>query len=97
VFVFKLREDSSSAASYTVFDVSERLRQRGWLVPAYTFPQDMQDTAVLRIVVRNGFSMDMARLLLADLRAQVQLLASQPHRPAPLIPGPIKNREGFAH
>ena len=97
VFAFKLAESGSSAARYTVFDVSERLRQRGWLIPAYTFPQDMQDTAVLRIVVRNGFSMDMARLLLADLRVQVQVLASQPHPPTPLIPGPIKDRQGFAH
>jgi len=97
VFAFKLAEPSSSAVRYTVFDVSERLRQRGWLVPAYTFPQDMQDTAVLRIVVRNGFSRDMARLLLADLRAQVHLLAAQPHPPAPLIPGSIKDRQGFAH
>jgi glutamate decarboxylase len=97
VFAFKLAEPSSSAVRYTVFDVSERLRQRGWLVPAYTFPQDMQDTAVLRIVVRNGFSRDMARLLLADLRAQVHLLAARPHPPAPLIPGSIKDRQGFAH
>jgi glutamate decarboxylase len=97
VFAFKLREPGSPATNYTVFDVSERLRQRGWLIPAYTFPQDMQDTAVLRIVVRNGFSMDMARLLLADLRVQVQMLASQPHPPTPLIPGPIENRQGFAH
>ena len=44
--------------------MSERLRQRGWLVPAYTFPENMQDTAVLRIVVRNGFSVDLADLLL---------------------------------
>ena len=41
---------------YTVFDVSERLRERGWLVPAYTFPENRQDLAALRIVVRNGFS-----------------------------------------
>jgi glutamate decarboxylase len=97
VFAFKLREPGSAATNYTVFDLSERLRQRGWLVPAYTFPQDMQDTAVLRIVVRNGFSMDMARLLLNDLRVQVHVLGSQPHPPTPLIPGPIENRQGFAH
>jgi glutamate decarboxylase len=95
VFAFRLRDPG--AVNYTVFDLSERLRQRGWLVPAYTFPQDLQDTAVLRIVVRNGFSMDLARLLLDDLRVQVHMLASQPHPPTPLIPGPIKNREGFAH
>jgi glutamate decarboxylase len=95
VFAFKLRE--SGAVNYTVFDLSERLRQRGWLIPAYTFPQDLQDTAVLRIVVRNGFSMDLARLLLDDLRVQVRMLSSQPHPPTPLIPGPIANRQGFAH
>ena len=41
----------------------ERLRKRGWLVPAYTFPADLQDLAVLRIVVRNGFSHDLADVL----------------------------------
>jgi glutamate decarboxylase len=95
VFAFRLRDPG--AVNYTVFDLSERLRQRGWLVPAYTFPQDLQDTAVLRIVVRNGFSMDLARLLLDDLRVQVHMLAAQPHPPTPLIPGPVKNRESFAH
>ena len=86
-----------AAAGYTVFDLSERLRLRGWLVPAYTFPEDMQDTAVLRIVVRNGFSQDLADCLLDDLRVQVQVLSSQSHPPTPLLPGPSKNRGGFAH
>jgi glutamate decarboxylase len=93
VFAFRLR--AGQAAGYTVFDLSERLRQRGWLVPAYTFPADLQDTAVIRIVVRNGFSMDLAGLLLADLRAQARILAALPHPPAPLTPGP--QRASFAH
>jgi glutamate decarboxylase len=92
VFAFKLRDP---AAGYTVFDLSDRLRQRGWLVPAYTFPEDMQDTAVLRIVVRNGFSMDLAELLLQDLRVQAAALAAHPHPHTPLVPG--KPRESFAH
>ncbi|HTZ28067.1 MAG TPA: pyridoxal-dependent decarboxylase, partial [Streptosporangiaceae bacterium] len=95
VFAFKLRDPAGSG--YTVFDVSERLRQRGWLVPAYTFPEDLQDTAVLRIVIRNGFSRDLAELLLNDLRVQVQLLESQPHPAAPLMPGSTQDRSGFAH
>jgi glutamate decarboxylase len=37
-------------------------------VPAYTLPANLQDTAVLRIVVRNGFSRDLAELLARDLR-----------------------------
>ncbi len=95
VFAFKLRDPE--AAGYTVFDLSERLRLRGWLVPAYTFPEDMQDTAVLRIVVRNGLSMDLASSLLDDLRVQVRTLATHPQPPAPLLPGPTSQRGGFAH
>ena len=93
VFAFKLADPDS--AGYTVFDVSERLRQRGWLVPAYTFPEDMTDTAVMRIVVRNGFSRDMAGILLRDLRDQVHALEQLPHPPGPLLPG--RQRSSFAH
>jgi glutamate decarboxylase len=53
--------------NFTVFDVSRRLRERGWQVPAYTFPANREDLAVLRIVVRNGFSHDLMGLFLADL------------------------------
>jgi glutamate decarboxylase len=95
VFAFRLRDPET--AGYTVFDLSERLRQRGWLVPAYTFPADMQDTAVLRIVVRNGLSRDLASCLLDDLRVQVEVLTSHPHPPVPLLPGGIKERTAFAH
>jgi glutamate decarboxylase len=93
VFAFKLRDPAD--AGFTVFDLSDRLRQRGWLVPAYTLAEDMQDTAVLRIVVRNGFSMDLAGMLLADIQVQSTALAAHPHPHAPLIPG--KAREAFAH
>ncbi|HUA30236.1 MAG TPA: glutamate decarboxylase [Streptosporangiaceae bacterium] len=95
VFAFKLRDPEASG--FTVFDLSERLRQRGWLVPAYTFPQDMQDTAVIRIVVRNGLSMDLADSLLDDLRVQLGVLDSHPHPPVPLMPGTEQDRSGFAH
>jgi glutamate decarboxylase len=75
VFAFRLRADITS---YSVFDLSDQLRMHGWQVPAYTFPADMTDTAVMRIVVRNGFSMDLANLFLDDLRRQVQVLEYHP-------------------
>jgi glutamate decarboxylase len=93
VVAFKLA--NPAASGYTVFDLSERLRQRGWLVPAYTFPENLQDTAVLRIVVRNGFSQDLAGLLVSDLRTQVQVLDAASHEPVPLLPG--SQRSAFAH
>ena len=93
VLAFKLTDPDRSG--YTVFDVSERLRLRGWLVPAYTFPANLQDTAVLRIVVRNGFSRDLADLLISDLRTQVETLEAAQEHPVPLLPG--SQRSSFAH
>jgi len=93
VFAFRLRDP---AATYTVFDLSERLREGGWLVPAYTFPADLQDMAVIRIVVRNGFSSDLADLFLRDLRTQTEVLAAHPVTPVPLLPEG-SSRGGFAH
>lgn len=59
---------------YTVFDVSDRLRERGWIVPAYTLAPNAEDIAVLRVVVREGLSRDMVEMLVADLRRAVEYL-----------------------
>ncbi|GAA2949443.1 glutamate decarboxylase [Streptomyces argenteolus] len=64
---------------YDVFDLSRRLREHGWLVPAYTFPANRQDLAVLRVVCRNGFSSDLAEMLLEDVRGLLPDLRGQPH------------------
>ena len=63
--------------NFNVFDVSRALRERGWLVPAYTFPANRTDLAVLRVVVRQDFSHDVAELLLQDLERQLPRLQSQ--------------------
>jgi glutamate decarboxylase len=60
--------------NYSVFDVSLRLRERGWLVPAYTFPENREDLSVLRVVVRAGMTKDMGELFLRDLEAQTESL-----------------------
>ncbi len=65
-------------APYTVYDVSDALRARGWLVPAYTMPPALDHVSVLRIVVRNGFSRDLASLLVEDLERVDERLRS-PH------------------
>ncbi|WP_055492010.1 glutamate decarboxylase [Streptomyces sp. TP-A0356] len=65
--------------AYDVFDVSRRLREYGWLVPAYTFPPNREDLSVLRIVCRNGFSMDLADLFLEDLEHLLAELREQEH------------------
>jgi len=78
-----------------VFDLSERLRQSGWQVPAYTFPEDMTDTSVMRIVIRNGFSMDLASLLLDDIRMHLKILEHHPQTQPP--PEIQQMRQSFKH
>jgi glutamate decarboxylase len=64
----------SDPANYSVFDVSKLLRENGWLVPAYTFPENREDLAVLRVVVKNGFTQDLADFLIDDLTRAVAYL-----------------------
>jgi glutamate/tyrosine decarboxylase-like PLP-dependent enzyme len=74
------RAESPGPAPYTVFDVSERLRTEGWQVPAYTMPEAATDEAIMRVVIREGFSFDRADSLLAALRSATDYLTANPPR-----------------
>jgi glutamate decarboxylase len=89
VFAFTLAD---GVDNYTVFDVSNALRERGWLVPAYTFPKNRTDLAALRVVVKRGFGHDLADLLVADMKRQLPRLQKQS---APLHDG--TGASGFHH
>jgi len=88
VFAWSLRPEPSR--TWDLHDLSDRLRTRGWLVPAYPMPADLQDLTVQRIVVRNGLSLDLAEAFLADLRAQIDRLDQVTTNPS----GPPR---GFRH
>ncbi len=72
VFAWRMREGHTE--NWNLYHLSDRLRMKGWLVPAYPMPDDMADLTVQRIVVRNGMSIDMAGQLLEDLTAEVAYL-----------------------
>jgi glutamate decarboxylase len=76
--------------NFDVYDVSRRLRERGWLVPAYSFPANRTDLDVLRVVVRTG-NVDLLDLLLEDVERLLPELEAQSGPAA----GP--RREGFHH
>jgi glutamate decarboxylase len=75
VFAFTLADGIDN---FSVFDVSNALRERGWLLPAYTFPKNREDLAALRVVVKRGFGRDMANLLVEDIKRQLPKLQKQP-------------------
>jgi glutamate decarboxylase len=70
VFAFKVADGTP----FSVYDVSETIRSRGWTIPAYKLPEGMEHVSVLRVVVRNGFSRDLAGLLVEDLVRTVERL-----------------------
>jgi glutamate decarboxylase len=91
VFAFAL---DPSVKNYTVFDVSARMRERGWLIPAYTFPENRQDLSVLRIVVRAGMNFDMAEQLIEGITAETDDLQSLTE---PLPKSKSGPKKAFAH
>ncbi|MCV2394760.1 glutamate decarboxylase [Actinotalea sp. M2MS4P-6] len=81
---------TSEFAPFTVFHVSDELRKSGWQVPAYTMPADATDVAVLRVVVREGFTFDLADLLAETLEKAVRHLTEYP-------PDGFSPQAGFSH
>lgn len=63
---------------FNLYDLSDRLRTRGWLIAAYPLPADREDESIMRIVLRHGFSHDMADLLLADVRRVLDNFSTHP-------------------
>ncbi|MGO4489862.1 glutamate decarboxylase, partial [Microbacterium sp. 2RAF4] len=60
--------------NWTLYDLQDRLRMKGWLVPAYPMPADLEQITVQRIVVRNGLSMDLAAKLLQAIAVETAYL-----------------------
>ncbi len=63
---------------YSLYDLSDRLRMRGWQVSAYSMLPDIQDTVVMRVVLRHGFSNDMAGLFLEDVARCLEYFKKHP-------------------
>ena len=90
--VFAVTLDAS-VQNWTVFQLADRLRARGWLIPAYTLPADCEHIAVLRFVLRAGFTRDMADQLLEDVERAVDWFE---RLPAPM-PEPVARDHAFHH
>ncbi|MDF1706384.1 MAG: glutamate decarboxylase [Aeromicrobium sp.] len=74
VFAWVLKDPETRM--WSLYDLADRLRMKGWLVPAYPMADDLSDVVLQRIVVKVGLSRDLASSLLADIRGEVQFLES---------------------
>jgi len=87
VFACTLKPD----AGFTLYELSDRLRERGWQVPAYTMPKNLEDMVVMRFVIKENFSRDMADLLLSDITKQINWLIENP------LQKPMSPHKSFHH
>ena len=88
---WKLKDGAN--VSFTLYDLADRLRARGWQVPAYSMPADRTDLVIQRIVVRHGVSRDLAVLLIDDIQRCLDYFAQHPAS----IPLSKEEGSGFHH
>ena len=74
IFVWLMKPEVQKSAKWTLFDLQDKLAQKGWMVPAYTMPANIEQIVVMRVLCKQGFSRDMADQLLADIRFAVDEL-----------------------
>jgi glutamate decarboxylase len=88
---WKLRDGAEPG--FNLYDLADRLRSRGWQVPAYSLPANCQDLVIQRILVRHGVSRDLGSLLLDDMKRAIDYFQKHP------IQSPMTGAEasGFHH
>lgn len=89
---WKLKDEYANKG-YNLFDLADRLRSRGWQVPAYSMPSHREDLVVQRILVRHGVSRDLASLLVDDIKRCLAYFQQHPIS----VPMDAKEGSGFAH
>ena len=85
------RMAANQAKPWTLFDLSDRLRAKGWQVPSYPLPDDLSDRTVQRVVVRNGLGEELAKALVEDISEEVASLNK--------VTGPMSfpTKSGYRH
>ena len=93
LFIWMMDDNYNKTAKWTLYDLQARLQQSGWMVPAYSMPKDIEDMVVMRVVVRQGMSRDMADMLIGDINDAVAELEKLEYP----TPSRISIRKGKKH
>lgn len=71
LFIWYMKPEYAKTAKWTLYDLQASLQQSGWMVPAYTLPENLENFVVMRLVFRQGMSRDMTDMLLGDMRTAI--------------------------
>ncbi|MEM7320234.1 MAG: pyridoxal-dependent decarboxylase, partial [Pseudomonadota bacterium] len=69
---YKLKD--KAGRDYSLYDVSDRMRMRGWQLASYPLPSNRHQEIVQRVMVRHGMSLDLMELLIEDLTRTIEYL-----------------------
>ncbi len=68
---------ANKSLNFNVYELSQKLREFGWVVPAYELPPNANNITVLRVVVKENFNIDLAEHFINDLKTAVNNLQSR--------------------
>ena len=68
LFIWYMDPEYDKTAKWTLYDLQYKLQQSGWMVPAYTLPSNLDNFVVMRVVCKQGFTRDMAGMLINDIK-----------------------------
>jgi len=63
---------------FNLYDLSDRMRMRGWQIASYSLPSNCEDMVIQRVLIRYGFTHDMATLMLEDLKRCIDFFKKHP-------------------
>ncbi|WP_295940610.1 glutamate decarboxylase [uncultured Alistipes sp.] len=63
---------------FSLYDLSDRMRMRGWQIASYSLPANCENMVIQRVLIRHGFSRDMAQLMIDDLKRCVDYFRKHP-------------------
>lgn len=73
IIAFRQKEETE----YSLLQLSHKLKEKGWIVPAYHLPKNAEDIEIMRIVIRENFTQDMASILVEDIEKACQILETE--------------------
>lgn len=74
IICYRLKEDAN--VTWNLYDLADRLQMKGWQVPAYPLPEDLENVVIQRFVCRGDFGMNMAESLIRDIQTAIEELES---------------------
>lgn len=72
---YKLKEDAN--VSWNLYDIQDRMLMKGWQLPAYPLPKDLEEVIIQRIVVRGDLGVNMAEAFIQDFNAAIDQLENK--------------------